>query len=428
MATTSLWRIKERLDHVLDYANDEEKTIDDVIDYAMNSSKTEEKKYVTCINCLQSNPYHSMTRTKELFHSTDGTLGYHGYQSFQIGEGNPELIHEIGVRTAKELWGDRFEVVVATHLDKGHLHNHFVINSVSFVDGKKYHHSNQDIYKFREVSDNLCKEYGLSIIENPKKYSKSRNQYNAAKSYIKEIKHDIDRAIRSSSYDGEFKTYMLFEGYEFKYIEGQYYIDHPNYSQLIPLKKLGADYQWNAIKEKLLNNRFPVIHYCDKEPTFKIKPYFEKYQKRELTGFQRTFIHWQYMLGILPRKIPPKQKLTPEAREELRKIRRISYETLLLCKYNITNIDELNAFRTQIQKEYDENIKLRKGCYKERLKVKDEDKRNELSKKAKSYTPKIQKIRYTLECLDEIEARSLRLDRQAKELGQAKIKSRGRER
>lgn len=103
MATTSLWRIKERLDHVLDYASDEEKTIDDVINYAMNSSKTEEKKYVTCINCPQKNPYKSMTKTKELFHSTAGTLGYHGYQSFQIGEGNPELIHEIGVRTAKEL-------------------------------------------------------------------------------------------------------------------------------------------------------------------------------------------------------------------------------------------------------------------------------------------------------------------------------------
>lgn len=69
---------------------------------------------------------------------------------------------------ATELWGDKYEVIVATHVDKAsHIHNHFVINTVSFVDGRKFHRTKKDYLQMREKSDALCKEYGLSVIENP---------------------------------------------------------------------------------------------------------------------------------------------------------------------------------------------------------------------------------------------------------------------
>lgn len=75
--------------------------------------------------------------------------------------------HAIGVRLVEELWGKHFQVLVATHLDKQHhLHNHFVVNSVSFRNGKRYHRSNQDYWDMGAVSDCLCREYGLSVIEN----------------------------------------------------------------------------------------------------------------------------------------------------------------------------------------------------------------------------------------------------------------------
>ena len=81
----------------------------------------------------------------------------------------PERCHEIGVKLAQEMWGDRFQVIVTTHLDKGHLHNHFCFNSVSFKDGKKYNYSKAERQRLRDTSDRLCLEYGLSVIEHGRK-------------------------------------------------------------------------------------------------------------------------------------------------------------------------------------------------------------------------------------------------------------------
>ena len=108
----------------------------DVIDYAMDSDKTEKHFYVTGINCTPDFARDQMTNTKRLFKKEDGILAFHGYQAFKPGEITPELAHEIGIKLAEKLWGDRFEVVVSTHLYKKHLHNHFVLNSVSSVSGK----------------------------------------------------------------------------------------------------------------------------------------------------------------------------------------------------------------------------------------------------------------------------------------------------
>ena len=95
-------------------------------------------------------------------------MAYHGYQSFAPGEATPELAHEIGLALAKKLWGEKYQVLVATHLDKAHhLHNHFVVNTVSFVDGIKYYRSEKDYFAMQRESDRLCREYGLSVIENP---------------------------------------------------------------------------------------------------------------------------------------------------------------------------------------------------------------------------------------------------------------------
>ncbi len=72
------------------------------------------------------------------------------------GEITPEKAHEIGIELANKLWGDRFEVIVATHTDKKHIHSHFVINSISFVDGKRYYDNKKTYYEFQKTSDQLC--------------------------------------------------------------------------------------------------------------------------------------------------------------------------------------------------------------------------------------------------------------------------------
>ena len=106
-----------------------------------------------------------MMLTKKSYNKTKGILGFHSFQSFKENEVTPELSHEIGVRLAEEMWGDRFEVMVSTHVNTNHIHNHFVINSVSFKDGKKYYDNRINYAKLRRLSDELCEEYGLSILK-----------------------------------------------------------------------------------------------------------------------------------------------------------------------------------------------------------------------------------------------------------------------
>ena len=148
MAVTSIWPIKGRVDKVINYARNPEKTteaarpeqaalhaIDGVVEYAADEMKTEKREYVSCLNCKEEDAVSQFMETKRLWKKTDGRLCYHGYQSFKADEVDAATAHQIGVALAKELWGDRFEVVVATHCNTGHYHNHFVINSVSFADG-----------------------------------------------------------------------------------------------------------------------------------------------------------------------------------------------------------------------------------------------------------------------------------------------------
>ena len=174
MATVKIWKVKYNLDYVIDYASNFEKTslkenedLENVIDYATKSSKTEQKLFVNALNCYPISAYEQMQDTKEKYGKKKGILAFHSYQSFAPGEVTPEVAHEIGMKFAEQMWGDSFEVAVATHLDTGCCHNHFVLNSVSFVDGKKYYDNLKNYARMRELSDNLCREYGLSVIENP---------------------------------------------------------------------------------------------------------------------------------------------------------------------------------------------------------------------------------------------------------------------
>lgn len=157
MATTSIWAVKGWLGKVVLYIENPDKTdnpkfyrqeeltdvqtqsLSDVIDYAVRAEKTTVtpddesamvvRQFISGINCLPSTARDEMLAVKKRFGKEDGVIAYHGYQSFAPGEATPELAHEIGVKLAQRLWGERYQVLVATHLDKeNHLHNHFVLN------------------------------------------------------------------------------------------------------------------------------------------------------------------------------------------------------------------------------------------------------------------------------------------------------------
>ena len=192
--------------------------LDDVIFYAVNSRKTGLHKedsdvlerFVSGVNCHPATARAEMLSVKKRFGKEDGTIAYHGYQSFAPGEATPEIAHQIGVELAQRLWGDRYQVVVATHLDKAnHLHNHFVLNTVSFVDGIKYHRTAKDYHDLQVASDALCREYGLSVIENPqpgkgKHYGEWRAEQEQRPTWRGIVRSDVDEVIRQSMTEQQF--------------------------------------------------------------------------------------------------------------------------------------------------------------------------------------------------------------------------------
>ena len=249
MATTSIWRVKGWLGKVVIYVENPDKTtnpkfyteedmterdgreLSDVIRYAVNSEKTQQAenedctvvhRFVSGINCSPATARDEMLAVKKRFGKENGTVAYHGYQSFAPGEVTPETAHEIGMKLAARLWGDRYQVIVATHLDKeNHLHNHFVLNTVSFVDGIKYHRTKKDYHDMQTVSDELCREYRLSVIENPqygksKQYGEWRAEQEQRPTWRGLIRADIDEAIRQSMTERQFFDTLRKKGYEVK--------------------------------------------------------------------------------------------------------------------------------------------------------------------------------------------------------------------
>lgn len=173
MAVSKIWKVTVRLAQVIDYATNPEKTaakkftpeqyqaLADVLQYAKNEEKTEREFYVDGINCNASTARDQFVTVKEQFGKPDGIQAYHGYLSFKEEDISPELAQKIGMEFANRVWGKRFQVVVTTHLNTKHLHCHFVVNSVSFVDGKRLANEEKawlssDILQTNSVSNINC--------------------------------------------------------------------------------------------------------------------------------------------------------------------------------------------------------------------------------------------------------------------------------
>ena len=169
LATTKIWPVRDSLRRVVDYAANPDKTeysgLAQALHYAENDSKTtlqETAQLVSGVHCRPETAWAEMRAVQEQFGKTEGVVAMHAYQSFKPGEVTPEQCHAIGVELARRVWGGRFQVLVATHLNTGCLHNHFVINAVSYVDGKKYEQRRSQYQDLRRISDQLCREYALS--------------------------------------------------------------------------------------------------------------------------------------------------------------------------------------------------------------------------------------------------------------------------
>lgn len=420
MAVTKIWAIKNRLDHVIDYATNNEKTntasfkdLHKTIKYAINGEKTEEKLFVTSINCNTKTALKEMAITKEKFNKTTGILGFHAYQSFAENEVTAELAHNIGIKLAEEIWGDRFEVIVSTHLNTGHLHNHFVLNSVSFKDGKKYYDNLQNYAVIRKTSDLICEEHGLSVVtqKTSKKGVKFENFYNKevrTSSYLNLVKQDLDYAIEKAYNYDEFANTLKRLGYELNYRNTSYIksIKKEPYKRFVRLESnFGNEYSTGRIMERIKETNATNVL-----PIFNKSKIYKSYNKNNIRNILKPkgliVLFICYLLKIQLYKNNCYQKrLSPFMQKEVKKMDQYSRNIQFLVKYRIEIKEQLSENKDKLSDELSILLRDRKGLWYRYNKSDDELEKQEILGNINRISNKIKDVRDNLKSCSIIESK-----------------------
>ncbi len=378
MATVKLWSIKSRLDVVVNYTTNEEKVSSDdyinlhnAVEYIEADYKTESKQYVSTLNCGVNSAYEEMKITKEQWNKKDGIIGFHGYQSFKGQEVTPEVAHEIGVKLANELWGDRFEVIITTHLNTNNIHNHFVLNSVSFKDGKKYYDTRESYARMREVCNAICQEYGISYFKEKTSrksginYGAYYEKYKQHDNYYTTTKEDIDRVILQANSYRDFENILKAMKYELIYRAGKLSVRKEPYKKNIRVhRSFGEDYTRESIENRISKD-FITTELTDevkKEIKYYIK--FNDVKKEKAKGIYGLYLHYCYILKVFPVKYP-KKILSPEIRAEIKKLDEISKQTNYLVKNEIKTDNELIDRKDKYSNLLNESVSKRENLWKQ---------------------------------------------------------------
>ena len=448
MATTSLWKVDKRLDHVIDYATDEEKTkndnergnfdsIEKLITYATNPAKTEKLFYTTGINCKVDNAVKEMQFIKKLYGKEKGILDFHGYQSFKEGEVTSEIAHEIGVRLAEEMWGDRFQVIVSTHLNTDNIHNHFVINSVSFKDGYKYYSNLSNTALLRKTSDEICEEYGLSVLK--EKTCKSginfENFYKKSmrnSDYYKFAKEDIDYAIEHSWTYQEFMKKLKNMGYEVYFRANKISVRRYPYKRNIRIERaFGEEYSIENIKNKIFS-RYPSREEVIKPKTYDKKLFYKGSVKklRKPKVIIALYYYYCYLLKVYSKK-NLNYKLTPEMRAAVKKMDKYSEQIRFICKYKLETVNDIENLKEHKKEELQKTLNTRNRLYYKRQKLDNESEKDVVTKEIISVTSAIEKVRKEIRLCDEVSDNTRKMKEQIKEMKereQGKVKAKEKKR
>ena len=330
-----------------------------VINYGKNGDKTDNGILVSSVNCSVDTAYEEMALTKKFFHKEDKTLGYHIIQSFKGNEVSPERANQIGKELAEELWGDKYQVVICTHINKENVHNHLILNSVSLIDGKKYHNGKEDIAFLKEASDNLCFKYGLSIVTTPRAEKerefrqKNIDNFNRRDEKIQKIIIDIDETIKSVKKYSDFKLVLTAKGYSNIKDNGKYFsLKSPYYSRNVRIDRVfGERYSVQGIKERIYYNVKEDIPVANLNKKYYKKIYTGPRINRFLlqtSSFYRLYVHYLYLFRILPAKNEYKE-LTPEYYKQKQKNNMIFEEINFLGRNNFNSIKEIENYIDKLE-------------------------------------------------------------------------------
>ena len=426
MAVTKIWNIRGKADSPLEYIANPEKTqrefteserqaLADVIAYAANEDKTEKLFYTTGINCSVEFARDQFDTTKLRFGKTRGNVAYHAYQSFAPGEVTPDEAHAIGVQLARELWGDRFQMVVATHVNSHCVHSHIVINSVSFRDGKKFHDCWDTYRQLREASDRICLEHGLSIVDNPKGRGVDQYLYKMEKAGMPTrynvARQAIDEAVALSLNIDEFKSELRRRGYNYRFDSQRKYwtVTPPGWKKSIRIHQLGPDYTRESIERRIYENdpsvRTERIRQSYRMPNhYNLRRRIDRIMGR--TGLEKLYLRYCYELGYLPKYRQNPTRLHIVLKEDLLKCDQYSEQAKLLSKYHVNTDEDLSLLMERIDmkmQELSSQRDERRLIAKRVLPAAETDKARE---EAKELTREIRELRQEAKVCREVQDRS----------------------
>ena len=373
--------------------------------------------YGSAINCPKQRAYESMMATKRRFGKLGGNVAYHGYQSFAEGEVTPEEAHRIGLETAKRMWGEDYEVVVTTHLNTENIHNHFVVNSVSFRTGRKFENHISDHYRLREISDEICREMGKSVLENASFYGGEKDAYWARKSgkltHREILKKDVEYCLSLSRSPDDLISRMKALGYEIRngYDSKNISVIAKGWQRAVRLSSIS--YTKEVLNEYLAENRSDVYFYQwrNANPVRKATPLlyleieFRKVQRMD--GIQLTFAIFVELLRLCTGRVNEQKNrpLSPMLREEVRKLDQYIEDYKLLCAENIGTAEELSLFSDGLLERITE-LEAQRNFIRNRIRWASPDEIPGLKEQAKEITKQIKPLRKQLKSVERIEERS----------------------
>lgn len=424
MAVTSIWAIKGRVNDVIRYARNPEKTVEknrdqlaalhaigDVVEYAADEIKTEQRAFVTGINCTELTAVKKFNRTLNMYGNIGTRVCYHGYQSFAENEVDAATAHEIGVKLAENLWGDRFQVLVATHCNTGHYHNHFVLCATSFVDGKKFDNNHEDYRRMREESDRLCREYGLSVIRNPKESGKNYAEWKAEQkgetTLRGSIREAIDIAVRGSTTKAQFLDAMDQMGFIIDQSGKHPKIKQVGNERFVRFKSLGEGYTVEEILERIYGNDRPIYPKIPKQES--PQQIFDGENERVLNmGYIGVYRCYNKALTVTADRPHTNRRMYFLIRQDHSAKRLYMDQYELLYSHNLNSSDDVKSYKAEAIKTIDEYTKLRndyRNALKRAQRLGNTDAVKQARYNIELCTRKLSKLRREVTTCDEVLAR-----------------------
>ena len=349
------------------------------IKYIFNETKTQNGRLIGATNCQPDYAYEQMKATKERYGKNSKRQGYHFVLSFEKGEVSPDLAYEITGKFVEEFLGKKYEAVFAVHDNTEHIHSHIVFNSVSFVDGRKFHYKQGDWEKIiQPITNRICMEYGLSYIDLDNERTTVKDRKNNREWYVQKdgefvwsemIKRDIDACILQSSSFDEFISMLNEKGYEVK--TGKYIaVKPPGMNRFRRCKTLGDNYDEANIKRGIAEENIET--FLKRKEQEYIKPtirkcYVKRYRRCKLTGLQKKYYRRLYRIGQL-KKRPYSQAW--KYKDEIKKLHKWQQEYVFLEKHDIRTKEELDKAIKVISEKQREAKSQKQKLYREKANFK----------------------------------------------------------